>query len=552
LSACSVNTNVDATGAAPASTSHLAITVEQVWFAPAADTLPEATSGWYKQTLATPITLDLATLTPGTLISLATDLRIPAGSYSQVHFVLAESTDALTSTAQALGLLYNSQISLVSSTGVVSDFALELPVPESGITIPVSVDLTASLGSLDSSSSSSTSTSTSTTSTTSTTSSSSTGTTSTVTTRSVAASIDAARDVVTYGYGANTGYILSPITTAIDESKAGAISGTVDKSALVAGGPPVWVSAEAVDSTGTHHVIVARQLIGTDGSFVLYPLPATKSSKTYYDVVVSCASADTVIIKSVPVVAGAASASTSIQSTTIPLSVAPTVYADVSASNATLPGGARVTFYQTVDASGEIPYAIDGTAVDPITRRLPGDAFALSAGPQVVGTYTSGDAISFTTLAPAEGDGGYVPGSEGLFRTDTLAGTATRVSGTAGAPTEVLVPAPAVAAGGITGTLAVSLSSTAGSYDSGFLVVSSGDRIVETAAVGSALAAGGGSVTLSLPAGDVLAPPSGIPYQVAVRAWRSSDPTSTLTRVAGPNSVNLGDSAAASLSIEVP
>jgi hypothetical protein len=368
----------------------------------------------------------------------------------------------------------------------------------------------------------------------------------------VAASIDAARDVVTYSYGTNTGYILSPITTAIDESKAGGISGTIDESALVAGGPPVWVSAEAVDSTGTHHVIVARQLIGTGGSFVLYPLPATKDGKTYYDVVVSCASADTVIIKSVPVVAGAASAATSIESTTIPLSVAPTVYADVSASNPTLPGGARVTFYQTVNASGEIPYAIDGTAVDPIARRLPGDAFALSAGPQVIGTYTSGDAISFTTLAPAEGDGGYVPGSEGLFRTDTLAGTATVVSGTAGAPTEVLVPAPAVAAGGITGTLAVSLSSTVGSYDSGFLVVSSGDRIVETAAIGSALASGGGSVTLSLPAGDVLAPPSGIPYQVAVRAWSSSNPTSTLTRVAGPHSVNLGDSAAASLSIQVP
>jgi hypothetical protein len=341
--------------------------------------------------------------------------------------------------------------------------------------------------------------------------------------------------------------------TAVDESKAGGISGTVDVSALVAGGPPVWVSAEALDATGTHHVVVARRLIGSDGSFVLYPLPAAKSGNTYYDVVITCASAETVIIQSVPVVAGAVSTATSVQSTTIPLAVAPTVYADVSASNPTLlPGGARVTFYQTIGASGEIPYAIDSTAVDPILRRLPADAFALSAGPQVVGTYNSGNAVTFTTVTPAEGDGGYVPGSEGLYRADTLAGTSTVINGTASAPTELVVPAPAVATGGITGTLSVTVSSTPGSYDSGFLVVSSGDRIVETASVASQLAAGGGTVTLSLPAGDALAAATGIPYQVAVRAWSSANPTSTLERVAGPNSVNLGTSASASLAIQVP
>jgi hypothetical protein len=575
LSGCEVYTNVDGTGAAPTSTSHLALTVEQVWFASAADTLPEATSGWYRETLTTPVTLDLATLTPGSLASLATQLRVPAGKYSQIHFVLAESTDALTATAQALSLLYNSQIALVSSTGVVSDYPLELPVPESGITIPVDLDLTGTfsgiggLGGLGSSTASTAGTTTGTSTTgvttattttatttgtadTATTDTSTTGTSTTVSTVSVATAIDAARDVLSYTYGSNVGYILSAITSALEESKAGGISGTVDFSALVAGGPPVWVSAESVDATGTHHVVVARRLIGSDGSFTLYPLPAAKSGNTYYDVVISCAAADTIIIRSVPVVAGAVTASTSIASSAIPLSVAPTVYADVSGQNPILPGGARVTFYQTVAGSGEIPYAIDSTAVDPVARRLPGDAFALSAGPQLVGSYASGNAITFTTLAPAQGDGGYLPGSEGLYRADTLAGTATVVNGTQASPTELLVPVPAVASGGVTGTLAITLTSTAGSYDSGFLVVSSGDRIVETAPIPTQLAAGGGTVTVSLPAGSALAPTNGVPYQVGIRAWSSSDPTSTLVRVAGPNSVNLGDSGTAALSIQVP
>src|SRR5271155_1414354 len=79
LGGCTLNTNVDATGAAPPSTSHLAVTVEQIWFATAADTLPEASSGWLQKTLPTPVTLELATLTPGTLISLATQLGVTSG-----------------------------------------------------------------------------------------------------------------------------------------------------------------------------------------------------------------------------------------------------------------------------------------------------------------------------------------------------------------------------------------------------------------------------------------------------------------------------------------
>jgi hypothetical protein len=549
---CSIRTDVDATGTAPAAATHLAVTVTQVWFASSADTLPEATSGWVQQTLTTPVTLDLATLTPGTLTSLATQIRTTAGTYKQVHLVLAESSDALTASAQGLGLLYNTQYSFTNSSGVVSDNPLELPVPESGITIPVDIDLSGkfSLGAMASGTAATSTGAASTATTDTTTTTTATGSSSSTATTSVAASIDGARDVLSFAYGTNTGYILSAVTSALDESLAGGITGSVDTSALPSTHPPVWVSAETPDASGTHHVIVQRTLLGAAGTFTIYPLPAPKSGSTNYDVVISCAGAETVIVTGVPVSAQAVTSATSLSSTAISLVAAPTVYADVSASSPTLPGGARVTFYQTASSASALPYSIDGTAVDPVSHRLPADAFALSAGPLMVGAYSSGGSVSFTTAPPAQNDAGFIIGSEGLYRTDTLAGTAATVAGISTAPTEVFVPVPTVAAGGQLGTLTVTLSSPGG-FDSGFIVASAGDRVVETANVPQVLAAGGGTVTLSVPAGSALASSAGVPYQVAVRAWSSSNPTTTYVRAAATNSVNLGDSGTASIALAI-
>jgi hypothetical protein len=565
LAACSVKTNVDATGTAPAAATHLAVTVTQVWFASSADSLPEATTGWVTKTLATPVTLDLATLTPGTLESLATQVGTTSGTYAQVHFVLAESSDALTSSAQAIGLLYNAQYSFTNTSGVVSDNPLELPVPESGITIPVSLDLTGSAslgGAVATTGSTTTTVSTGTTGTTgtgvttsgTTTTAAGTDTTTatgstTTSTATVATSIDGARDVLSFTYGLNTGYILSPVMNAANEALAGGISGTVDLAALPSGHAPVWVSAETPDAASTHHVIVQRALVDASGTFTLYPLPAPKSGSTNYDVVITCAGAETVIITGVPVSSGPVGSAIVLSSTAIPLTAATTVYADVSLSSPVLPGGARVSFYQTATSLSTLPYDIDGTAVDLVTRRLPGDAFALSNGPLVIGAYSSGGSIGFSTVAPAQTDGAFILGSEGLYRTDTLAATATSVTGTASAPTEIFVPLPAVAAGGAIGTLTVSISVPAGTYNAGFLVASAGDRIVDGANIASLLAGGGGTVTLSLPGGSALAPSAGVPYQVAVRAWNTGNATSTYVRAAATNSVNLGDSGAATVAL---
>jgi hypothetical protein len=555
---CSTQTDVAATGGAAGAVSHLYVTVEGVWFSTAADTPPESTSGWLQTTLPSPITIDLATLTPGTLAALATAVSVPAGTYQQVHLATADSADAIVSSASEAGLTYNSQISISNASGTVTTAALESPVPEFGITIPTNITLSGKLDlgqSSTSSTSSSTSTTSTSTSTSSTTSTNSAGSTSSSTsTSTLAVTLDGARDVLSYTYGTATGYILSPVTSVTDESVAGGISGSVDPSALAAGYGPVTVSAEIPDPNNTHHVVVQRRVVGADGSFTLYPLPAPSSGTTNYDLVISCSGAQTVLLRNIPVGSGAVTSAVVAQSTPIVLAAAPTVYADVSSTELPLlPGGARVMFYETVPASGEIPYGIDGTAVDPVTHRLPGDAFALSMGSLMVGDYASGGQVSFSTMAPVEGTGGYVVGTEGLYRADTLATSPTVVTGTSAAPTPVVAPYPQLAAGAVKSTINLALTVPSGEYDSGFVVVSAGNRVVETTNIGALLYAGGGTVTITnLPGGSALASSSGVPYQVAVRAWLSTNAATSFVRVAGTSSVVLGNAGSGSVSLQVP
>jgi len=543
---CTLEADVSATGAVEANVSHLWITVSEVWFATAADTTPEATAGWTKSVLATPVTVDLATLSQSTLASLASAISLPAGTYKQVHLVVADSSDALLTSAQSLGFTTNAGITLADASGTVTTSALESPIPEGGITIPVDLVLA---GSFDFGSSSNTDSTTAT----GTTSTSTTSTTSTTKTSTLAVTIDAARDVLPYTYGTTTSYLLSAVALVTDEKYAGAISGTVDTSGLAAGYGEVTVSAETTDATNSHHVVVQRRLVGIDGAFTLYPLPAPSSGTTNYDLVISSSGAETVIIRDVPVSSAAVTSAVAVQSTPIVLGAANPVYANVGTELPLLPGGARVDFYQTVAASGELPYVVAGTAVDILSHRLPNGAFAVSNGPIVVGTYASGGSISFSTLAPVEGEGGYVIGTEGLYRADALATAPSVITGTSTAPTPILAPYPPVAAGGVAGSIAVTLTAPIGEFDSGFVIVAAGNRIVDATNVGAVLAAGGGTVNFTnLPAGSGLAATAGVPYQVALRAWNSNSAASSFIRATSTASAVLGNAGRATVALQLP
>ena len=547
VAGCTLKTNVVATGTAPGNVTHLWVTVQEVWFNTGADTPLESAAGWTKSVLPTPLSIDLATISSATLPALANSVSLPAGTYRQVHLVLADSGDALTTAAQGAGLATNASITLTDASGTPVTAPLESPVPTAGITIPTDLVLAGSFN-LGQSSGSTSSTATG----------GSTGTTasstgSTPSTSTLAVMLDGARDVLSYTYGTTTGYLLSPIATVADEKSSGGISGTIDPAALAVGHGPITVSAEIPDAANTHHVIVQRRVVGIDGSFTLYPLPAPSSGTTNYDLVISSSGADTVIIRNIPISAGDATTAVVAQSTPIVLTVASPVYANVATQATLLPGGARVAFYQTVPASGEIPYAIDGTAVDVVSHRLPGNAFALSNGPLILGSYACGSTISSSTLAPVEGAGGYVVGTEGRYRADTLSTTPSVVSGTSTAPTPIFAPYPAFAAGGVTGTIALTLTTTAGIYDSGFVVISAGNRVVEAVTVGALLSTGGGTIKiLNLPAGAALTATTGVPYQVAIRAWNSNSAAASLVRVISTSSTVLGNGGSAAVTLTLP
>src|SRR5215467_3209543 len=81
LAGCSTQTNVSMGTSVQSKYSHVWLTIQEVWFNTSATASPED-SGWNRFTLSAPITLDLATLTSGTLGTVATSLKVPAGTYS--------------------------------------------------------------------------------------------------------------------------------------------------------------------------------------------------------------------------------------------------------------------------------------------------------------------------------------------------------------------------------------------------------------------------------------------------------------------------------------
>ena len=525
LAGCTARTNVGATGAAPADVEHLWVTVEELWFAQAADTPPEADTGWTRASLANPVVIDLANVEPGMLVPLVTNLSVSAGTYRQLHLGLADAADPLLDGARAVGLQYNAQIDTREDDGSLRKAPLELPVPRAGLTIPVDLEFKNAGESGGTGASASDIT-------------------------NLAITLDGAQGVITYEYGANMGYLLSPSVSVVDAAVAGEIRGRVDTTALASGHPAIFVSAQQIDAAARHRVVVQRRKVAADGSFSLYPLPAAKKGTTLYDVVIAGAGADTVVVRDVPVTAG--TEVTTLQSTPVMLTTARTVYADVAASPVVLPAGTRLEFHQTLPGRDQLPFVIDGTALDPDTRQLPGAAFALAAGSLVAGDYAGGNAVSFVVDTPAEGIGGYLVGSTGLYRSATFAANPVEVSGTSSRPTLVAAPFPQIAAGGGAGRLTVNLLVPSGRYDSGFLAVQAAHGLVETVRVDALLRLGGGSLIIDgLPAGSELAPLTGVSYQVSLRAWNSRNAAGTITRIAGPASVTLGDAGFGALQLQV-
>jgi hypothetical protein len=614
LAGCSARTEVSLSGNTPAQYSHVYITAQAVWFNNSASAGPDD-SGWQKFSLSTPTTIDLVADQDGSLGTLATDLKLLAGTYSQIRLIPVDASVTPSASAQAAGALYNAEADYVDSAGTTHQLPLELLNPDKGIGMQASLKVP--IGNLGSSGTTgvlgigtgtttngtttngtttngttangtttngtttngtATTGTTPTTGTTGTTGTTTTTGSSTTTIASFTVNIDGARDLVPFVYAstpATNGILLSSHATAHDLSQVGGISGTLTLTNLTnysgqSGLPDIQVSAETLSADGTRHEVMLSTAVHSDGTFLLYPLPTSTSTPAFYDLVIHGGGIATIIVKNVQLTLGTtttalsaasiASTATNTNTTTVTAPnlstvsigtliprAATTYTANVSTTAASpLPADTRVAFYQTLGGSGEVPYVIESSPIDPFNQVL-FNPQVLSTGTVDSGTYVaSGETVTVVGAAPVLGAGKYVvAGTAPNYADGPLsAPLAPPSSGTN--PVQVTVPALSPAAGASTGSVVAAITPvTPGKYNQGQLLISHEGALVASAALDSVLAQGG-SVSALVPAGTATSY-----YYASVRVWNSSNPSGTLSRQWYPSIIDLRSGSSGSIALTI-
>jgi hypothetical protein len=603
LAGCSARTEVSLSGNTPAAYSHIYITAQAVWFNSNASAGPDD-SGWQQFPLSTPITVDLVADQGGTLGTISSNVNLLAGTYSQIRLIPVDSSATLTASAQGLGALYNAEADYVDAAGTTQQLPLELLNPDKGIGIQATLKVPignlggaglggtgSTTGALGTTTTGTTTTGTTTTGTTTTgtttTGTGTIGTTTTGTTTTTGSStttiasftinMDGGRDLVPFTFASTptTGILLSSHASAYDLSQVGGISGTLTLTNLtgysaVSGLPDIQASAEILSADGTRHELVLSTPVNSDGTFLLYPLPTSSSTPAFYDVVIHGGGIATIIIKNVELTLGTTTTaltaatvpttdtSTSVETVTAPslstvvigtlIPRAATTYtANVATTAANpLPAGALVAFYETLTASGEVPYVIESSPIDPFNQVL-FTPQVLSAGTVDSGTYVaSGETVTVVSSAPVQGAGKYVvAGTAPNYADGALTPVvAPPASGTN--PVTVTVPGLSLGAGASAGSIVATVTpATAGKYNQGELLISHEGALVTSVPL-SAVLAQGGNVSASAPAGT-----GSSYYYVSVRVWNSSNPSGTLSRQWYPSIVDLRSSTSGSIALTI-
>jgi len=664
LGACSSRTDVSLTGNTPSQYSHVWVTTQEVWFNASA-TAGADDDGWVKFPLSTPTTVDLVQENGGNLGSIDTDLKLVPGTYSQIRVIPVDPAMALTSSAQNVGALYNTEADYVDSAGTTHQLPLELLNPDKGIGIQASLKVP--IGSVGAALSSTSTSGTATGSAFGVTNGTLTGetngtltgesngsatlggttgttlgttgpsSTSTAPKNEFAINVLGTSDLVpfTYGASATPGIMLSSHASAFDLTQVAAITGQLSLTNLssstgTSGLPAIQATAEVLSADGSRWVAVASAPVNADGTFLIYPLPSTTSNAVYYDVVIHGPGIATIIIQSINVelvscsrnafTSSSSSCSSGTTSTTSTAGTTNSTTTDItgttsnigptstigttgltssssgttgtattsatattttgtsvtvaavslgtlypraatsytanfaSGSAENLPAGALVGFYQTVGGANQVPHLIEASPIDPFNEVL-ANAQALSAGTIDYGTWTSTNAnVTVVSAAPVEGQGNYtVSATAPSFAGGPLSSgyriTAPSSSTTTAPVTIPTLPALSLASGTSAGKISVAVSEASPlKYNQGELLVSQNGQLVAIASLNTVFASGAaGTVTVSnLPAETTTAV-----YYVSVRAWNSSDPSTTLSRQWFPTPLDLRSSASASTELTV-
>jgi hypothetical protein len=220
-----------------------------------------------------------------------------------------------------------------------------------------------------------------------------------------------------------------------------------------------------------------------------------------------------------------------------------------------LPAGTLIGFYQTLGGANEVPHLIEASPLDPFNQVL-ANPQALSATTVDSGTWTSASTtVTVVSAAPAEGAGGYTVSATAPSFTGGPLARQYRIQAPASTtPTTTPVSVPTLpaltpASGTTSGTISVAVNEASpGKYDHGELLVSQNGQLVATTPLDSVFASGAsGTVKVS---GVPAQTPTAL-YYLSIRAWNSSEPSTTLHREWYPTPLDLRSSASGSSELTV-
>jgi hypothetical protein len=268
----------------------------------------------------------------------------------------------------------------------------------------------------------------------------------------------------------------------------------------------------------------------------------------------------TIIIKNVTVTAGTGPASgqnpTQIQADPINLTAGTDYTANQSTNTPLSPTAENVLFYQTLPASGEVPYAVRIRQSDPFTGTFYYD-IPLSADAVEYGSYNAGADISLSTATPVQGLGGFqvVGANDNYVRTADPTYITAALAPSSG-PEDFTVPPLTVASPAVSDSISGTFTEAkAGSYDSGFLIVTHKGAIVTTIPLASVLSqnsgTGGPYAITNLPGGSSSQAFQDGMYYLYARVWNSSNPAQSLHRESMPVVVDLRNGSATNVNFTV-
>jgi hypothetical protein len=481
---------------APGDFDHVWITVKDVWFHTSTDASP-GDSAWVKNPLPTPVTVDLIALSNGSMQSLWSGVTLTTGSYQQIRLFLVP-THTVNPPA---GHDYFNEVVLGGTT-----YPLRIPDAEHGIRLIGKFDVTAGA------------------------------------TLNLAVDFNAGEDIVDFN---DFEYILKPRLAYFDLDHIGAIIGQISTDTTFTTAPHFVIKAEQLYSDGTNTYNVVRRITAPDatGKFILYPVSVVTGTTSTYDILIRGLGYETMIVKGVPV---NIDTTPTLNPTTLPI-ITMTTGTDYTASGSIIsPNGAWVDFYQTLPITGDSPYDVRFRHFNPMTGKFNG--FMLSNSQLQWGVYSS-STISFNTVSPLEGIGGYqaVAFADGELYNHTPFPGATDPNMTYTSPTvsfgTITVLAP-WSCNTITGSMSMLEPSVMNNMmDTGVIFAVYGGMIVDSISTArndrplNAIRTGGSFTILCLPGGTIANPMQSAYYGVDASLWSSN--TSTHESITTPQIVDL-------------